>query len=182
MCGALTTRSPAAVKTAQLKSSRSLTFTLLDVLRSVIPICSAMAAKRLLKTSSVAGSHGTAAFPAVAIVSLPALSSHVCGVVDGRESKSSPRDNTSPRQPGSITVVAVASCTTAGPAITSPGSNPARSKTPVAIGRAAKCTRIVRSGLAGREDTRVDTGSGPTVCPTTSTRAATISTVRPSLR
>ena len=45
MCGALTTRSPAAVKTAQLKSSRSLTLTLLAVLRSVMPICSAMPAK-----------------------------------------------------------------------------------------------------------------------------------------
>ena len=60
MCGALTTRSPPAVNTAQLKSSRSFTFTLEAVLRSVMPICSAMAAKRLLKISSIAGSHSAA--------------------------------------------------------------------------------------------------------------------------
>src|SRR6478752_7429166 len=56
MCGALTTRSPAGVKMAQEKSSRSLTFTLIDVLRSVMPICVAMAVKWLLKSSSNIGS------------------------------------------------------------------------------------------------------------------------------
>ena len=56
MCGALTTSSPRAVKMAQLKSSRSLTFTLLAVLRSVTPICSAMPANKLLNTSRKTGS------------------------------------------------------------------------------------------------------------------------------
>ena len=56
MCGALTTRSPSGVKSAQLKSSRSLTFTLLDVLRSVIPIFSAIPANWLLNSSSSTGS------------------------------------------------------------------------------------------------------------------------------
>ena len=55
-CGALTTRPPSAVKIAQLKSSRSFTFTLLAVLRSVMPICSAMLASWLLKISRKTGS------------------------------------------------------------------------------------------------------------------------------
>ena len=44
------------MKIAQLKSSRSFTFTLLAVFRSVMPICSAMPANWLLKTSSMTGS------------------------------------------------------------------------------------------------------------------------------
>ena len=52
------------VKIAQLKSSRSFTFTLVAVFRSVTPICSAIPANWLLKTSSITGSdwarHGRA--------------------------------------------------------------------------------------------------------------------------
>ena len=44
MCGALTTRSPVGVKTAQLKSSRSFTFTLLEVFRSRMPNSRAISA------------------------------------------------------------------------------------------------------------------------------------------
>ena len=57
MCGALTTRLPALSKTAQLKSSRSFTFVENDVRCSVMPICSAIDANRLLKISRRIGSH-----------------------------------------------------------------------------------------------------------------------------
>ena len=60
MCGAFTTRSPVGVKIAQLKSSRSLTLVEKDVICKVTPICSAIAAKRLLKISSVTGSMSSA--------------------------------------------------------------------------------------------------------------------------
>ena len=42
MCGALAIRSPAASKTAQEKSSRSLIVTLAAVFSSTAPICSAI--------------------------------------------------------------------------------------------------------------------------------------------
>jgi hypothetical protein len=79
------------VKIAQLKSSRSLTFTLLDVLRSVMPICSAMPANWLLKISSITGS---------ASVEIARDSRRPSSV-----SNSSPRASTSARQPASTIVV-----------------------------------------------------------------------------
>ena len=51
MCGALTIKSPLRSNTAQLKSNRSFTFTLIAVFRSVIPICSAIPMNRPLNTS-----------------------------------------------------------------------------------------------------------------------------------
>ena len=56
MCGALATRLPSPSKTAQEKSSRSLMLTDCAVSRSASPICSAIAMKRLLNTSSSTGS------------------------------------------------------------------------------------------------------------------------------
>ena len=56
MCGALATRLPSWLNTAQEKSRRSLMLTEWAVLASVAPICSAMDMNRLLNTSSITGS------------------------------------------------------------------------------------------------------------------------------
>ncbi len=56
MCGALAMSAPSAVNTAQEKSSRSLMLTEVAVYCSATPICSAIAMKRLLNTSSMTGS------------------------------------------------------------------------------------------------------------------------------
>ena len=56
MCGALAIRLPSASNRAQEKSSRSLMLTEWAVFSRRTPICSAIAMKRLLKTSSMTGS------------------------------------------------------------------------------------------------------------------------------
>ena len=56
MCGAFAIRLPSVSKSAHEKSSRSLMLTEYAVFCSATPICSAMAMKRLLKTSSITGS------------------------------------------------------------------------------------------------------------------------------
>ena len=56
ICGAFTTSWPVAEKIAQLKSRRSFTFVEMAVRSSVVPICSAIEANRLLKISSWIGS------------------------------------------------------------------------------------------------------------------------------
>ena len=85
MCGALTTRSPFGEKIAQLKSSRSLTFVENDVRCSVIPICSAIEANRLLKISSMTGSAAVAlvtrTFRWEGFASVEDVGNHVVGAI-----------------------------------------------------------------------------------------------------
>ena len=108
MCGALAMSPPSASKTAHEKSSRSLTLTECAVACSRTPICSATDMNRLLKISSITGS---TAVPAAARP----------GMASTRASSRSPRPVSSARQPGSTTVVAKSSTTSAGPATRSPG-------------------------------------------------------------
>jgi len=100
----LATRSPAASKIAQEKSSRSLMLTDQAVLASVAPIWSATDMNRLLNTSSSTGS-----------ASVPAAGGRATASTRRRIRFACP--STLASQPGSITVVAVASVITAGPAI-----------------------------------------------------------------
>ena len=114
-CGALTIRRPSASNSAQEKSSRSLMLTLVEVLRSTVPICSATAMNMLLNSSSRTGSGAS-----------PAASWCVVrGVV--RVRISCPPAFISAVQPGSTTVVAVASLMIAGPGTRSPASIASRS-------------------------------------------------------
>ena len=150
MCGALTTRSPSAVNMAQLKSSRSLTFTLLAVLRSVMPICSAMPANWLLKTSRHHRDRPPVGLSIARAASIASVSSN------------SPRPSTSPCQPGSMTVVDVGSQTMAGPLDASPGRSCRRRKTAVALAAVAEPRldpmvrpRLPRADMAMRVPLRV---------------------------
>ncbi len=56
MCGAFAIRLPSVSNSAHEKSRRSLMLTEYAVFCSATPICSAIAMKRLLKTSSITGS------------------------------------------------------------------------------------------------------------------------------
>ena len=104
MCGALAMRAPSALKIAQEKSSRSLMLTLVAVAWSATPISSAMAMNRLLKISSRTGS-----------TSVPIALPRSSGAA--RVSTSVPSLARSPRQPGSTTIVEVASKISAGPMV-----------------------------------------------------------------
>ena len=109
---------PSASKMAQEKSSRSLMLTLSEVFCSTAPVCSATFMNRLLNSSSSTGSGR----------SLPAGDARRraarCGAGScGRAAV------TSAVQPGSTTVVALASRISAGPAMRSPASSAVRSNT-----------------------------------------------------
>jgi len=114
MWGALAMSCPSRSNTAQLKSRRSLMFTEWAVLASVAPICSAMDMNRLLKISSITGS-----------ASVPMATVFVRSTT--RVRTRCPRPVSSARQPGSTTVVAVASVITAGPSMAVPGTSASRS-------------------------------------------------------
>ncbi len=113
MCGALAIRLPSASKRAQEKSRRSLMLTECAVFSRRTPICSAMAMKRLLKTSSITGS-----------ASVPTATRSVRG--RARVSRRCPPSPMAARQSGSRTVVASSSATTAGPVRVSPGRRSVR--------------------------------------------------------
>ena len=102
---------------AQEKSSRSLMFTLSEVFCRTAPVCSAMDMKRLLNSSSITGStRPVSAVRALARCSVRRRIRWFSGV-------------TSAVQPGSTTVVALASRISAGPRSVSPASRASRSKT-----------------------------------------------------
>src|SRR5262245_36306607 len=123
MCGALTTRSPAAVKMAQEKSRRSLTFTLMEVLRSVMPICVAIAVKWLLKSSRRIGS-GADCGVRSADCGAEAEWERGRGAEGEADSRrSSPPDNTMADQLGSRMVVVRGSRMRAGQVMGGPGGS-----------------------------------------------------------
>ena len=108
MCGALAMRAPVASNIAQLKSSRSLMLTEYAVFCRRKPICSAIFMNKLLNTSSITGS---ARVPTAVVAGR------------GRTRRNSKfRALVTPaRQPGSITMVALASAMIAGPSREAPG-------------------------------------------------------------
>ena len=168
MCGALTTSSPSAEKRAQLKSSRSFTFVETEVRCSVTPICSAIEAKRLLKISSWTGSTSVVATfvrqpPRVRSAAL--LATKIVA-----------------RKPGSTTTVEVGSHTMAGPSNSSPGECSSRTKIGVACGLPSNQVSVVVDGTGRRRTGSTTESGGSGSVPTISTRAATISSGRPSRR
>ncbi len=102
---------------AQEKSSRSLMLTLMDVFCSTAPVCSATFMNRLLNSSSNTGS------------GRPLPAAVRAGKGEVRRSVIWSSRVISAVQPGSTTVVALASRISAGPAIRSPASSAVRSNT-----------------------------------------------------
>ena len=113
MCGALAMRLPSGSNSAHEKSNRSLMLTDWAVASSRAPICSATDMNRLLKISNSTGS-----------TSVPTRSAPA-----GRRTRVSsrcPYGVTVARQPGSTTVVELASVIRAGPSTTASGASPSR--------------------------------------------------------
>ena len=137
MCGALAIRLPSVSNSAHEKSRRSLMFTEYAVFCSATPICSAIAMNRLLKTSSITGS-----------TSVPIARRAVRGTTRVITMWSS--GVTSARQPGSTTVVALASAMIAGPSMRSPGRSTPRTNSAASCHAPAPYIR-----------TRCDAASGP---------------------
>ena len=115
MCGALAIRWPSASNSAQEKSSLSLMLTDQAVVFSTSPISSAMAMKRLAKSSRRMGSGAASETGAVALAAgARRVSTRLAAA------------STSPCQPGSTNVVPALSMITAGPAMRQPVGRAAR--------------------------------------------------------
>ena len=108
ICGALAMRFASVSKIAHEKSNRSLMLTDKAVFCSVCPICSAIAMRRLLKTSSMIGS-----------ASVPMAGFRTRGLC--RLSTNWLSGSTRLVHSGSMTVVALGSMTMAGPSTVFPG-------------------------------------------------------------
>ena len=142
MCGALAISWPFWSNSAQEKSRRSLMFTEQAVLASVSPICSAIAMNRLLKISSMIGS---------ALVPIAVRA----GRSTTRSSSRSPPVRVRADQPGSTTVVPLASAMIAGPSTRAPSDSASRTTTGVSCQQPSlyigtRVTAIAAAGIAAR--------------------------------
>lgn len=171
MWGALAMRLPSASKSAQEKSRRSLMLTDWAVFSSRTPICSAMAMKRLLKTSRRTGS-----------TSVPAATRAGRGATRCR--RRCPVSVTAASQPLSTTVVESGSTRRAGPSTVSPGRRSSRRWRGASWGVPALCMRTVARGAAGparssgSTTASMGTGPGGPARPTASTETASTTSGR----
>ncbi len=147
MWGALATRPPSASNSAHEKSSRSLMLTECAVFCSRTPICSAIDMKRLLNTSSMTGS--TRVPTAVR-----------SGRGSARRSTRCPDGPAVACQPGSTTVVASSSATTAGPVTVSFVRSVSRRYRPASRHPSPANIRTVPSGRSGPPPARAPAARG----------------------
>ena len=163
-CGALATSAPVASNTAQEKSSRSLMLTDRLVFCSTAPVCSAALMKRLLNSSSITGSgRAASATRAAARVSVRRSSRWLSAV-------------TSAVQPGSTTVVALASRISAGPGMRSSRRSASRSNTGAWCSEPAVQSATVSIGAGGSPPSRGGSAASSTSSPAAVTSATQAST------
>ncbi len=130
MCGAFTTSSPRGSRSAQEKSSRSLTFIESAVRRSCSPISPTSARKRWVKSSSATASGAARAAASE-------------GALPDRRRTSAPAPSTRASQPSSTTVALWRSTTRAGPDRRAPGARAERSKSGASVQRRrSRCARV----------------------------------------